>query len=51
MGGVIAVLGYLEQREVIHGDLGPTSIMLFGGSQVMLLNFGLSLQLIKDPMS
>ena len=48
---LLSVLLYLEQRDLIHSDLNPLSIMLFGGPKIMLKNFGFSIQMIRDPMN
>ena len=48
---LINVLMYLEQRDLIHSDLNPSSIMLFGGPKILLINFGFSIQMIREPMN
>ena len=51
INGLLEVLYYLEQRDVVHGSLSPESVILFGGSKVVLINFGYSVELVRNTMS
>lgn len=48
--GLTKVLSYLEQREIVHGQLDLQAILLFGGSKLLLKNFGYGTHIVKDPM-
>lgn len=45
--GLLNVLAYLDQREVVHRQLDPEAIVLFGGPKLMVRNFGYGVQIVK----
>lgn len=50
VSGLLKVLSYLDQRDIVHGQLDPQGIVLYGGVKLVLKNFGYGIQIVRDPM-